>query len=118
MTPSYKLKNYNTAVRTVYTETNDLFPRDQHPDNRTGAEFIADLVKRVHRQEIKPQMWYPMKKSISRVGKPIMCVNTGTHYSSILQACKDLKLDNTRMVKHLRGDLRYKYVNGYRFKLA
>lgn len=35
--------DYSYPVRTKYTEINQLFPRGQHPDERTNKEFLRDL---------------------------------------------------------------------------
>ena len=42
----YRIVNSLKPVRTKYTERNDIFPRQMHPDTRTAKEFFADMERR------------------------------------------------------------------------
>lgn len=58
MKPSLKNKKTDSPVRTRYTETDCLFPRGQHPDDRTNKEFLRELENKlfVKKVEAKAKM--------------------------------------------------------------
>ena len=100
------VKNYNCAVRTTYTETNDLFPREQHPDKRTNAQFLIDMGMKKVQKRLHSGKWYPLQRQPGRTGRPVRCINTGKTYDSIRDAANDLKLDNTNLGRHLKGHIK------------
>jgi hypothetical protein len=98
------------VIRTTYTEHNDLFPRGQHPDERSNKQFCIDMG---WRKSERTGRWYPNKKvNFMR----IICLTTGKEYKSIRQAAKELNLDNGAIGKHIAGDINYTHVGGLKFE--
>ena len=56
----------NREVYPAFTwlrENNDLFPREQHPDQRSNAEFLRVIkFKKEFKKTVKKLKWYPNVK--------------------------------------------------------
>jgi len=94
----------------IHSDKEDvLFPRGQHPDTRSNAQWLKDMD-----MKIEPKKWYPSMGG--RPGKEIICLKTGKRYKSIRDAAKSLKVDSTNLGKHLNGHSSYSHINGLKFE--
>jgi hypothetical protein len=80
-----------------------LFPRGEHPDQRSDREFLRAIEKKVYITGRRPP------NSIV-----LMCLNNGKEYSSIKAVKEDLGISTVNIQKHLRGY--YSHIQGYKFK--
>lgn len=94
---SYKVRNYNCSVRTTYTEECDLFPRNQHPDQRSNKEWLIVMGFAKNHSKNKYNIG---------VGKSLICVTNGKSYKSQREAAIDLKIDPKTVAVYLRGKSR------------
>jgi len=101
------VKNYSPAVKTKYTETNDLFPRCMHPDERTNKEFLRDLENKLFKRQYEEK-----QKRMYRNGR-IMCVQTGVEYESAADAEYRLKLPRGHVATKLRGTFKHARGNSF-----
>lgn len=120
---SEKRKSESPSCTEGEIKTYDMFFRGDHPDKRSDEEFIHDLnVKLNIIKTVKKEtpvaysfQWYPRRK-IGRIGYGVKCINNGDTYKSIKDASIALKIDNTNLGRHLRGDKRHSHVKGYKFE--
>jgi len=95
-------------IETIELGRCPIFPRGQHPDTRSNAQWLKDFA-----MKNKPRTWYPSRR---RIGREILCLNTGARYGSIRDAATALKVDNTNLGKHLNGHPSYSHINGLKFE--
>lgn len=86
---------------------NDLFPRGQHPDERSDREFLRDMENKMFKRK------YESRKPNSI---PVMCITDGRTYAGVRIAEKAYRIHPGNLGKHLRGESNYRHVNGLRFK--
>lgn len=99
---------------------NDLFPRCQHPDNRTIREAVTAIRMKLGMKPIKyNDKWYPRESTRPYRSnmKPVLCLDTGVVYASYREACEQLDLRIDSMSKHLKGYSSQTSVKGLRFRL-
>jgi len=93
----------------------DLFPREQHPDERTAKEFFADMEKKNFKRKFvekvinEARVRYPNRK-------PIICLTTGEVFEGVNLAARKYDLANGNLNRHLKGDPQYNHCKGLKFQ--
>lgn len=85
----------------------DLFPRGEHPDERTAKEFFRDMENKIFKRK------YESRKPNT---VPVICITDGRTYAGVRIAEKAYGIHPGNLGKHLRGERSYGHVKGLRFK--
>lgn len=115
--PRKRKVSENQAAKCSKAELNtyDQFFRGEHPDKRTGAEFLRDMGFKMAEKKRSSLLWYPIKSTAGRNGMEIKCVQNGHTYGSMRHAARELGINHTNLSKHLKGDKAYSHCGGYNF---
>ena len=90
-----------------------IFPRGQHPDERTNKQFLEILYEKRGLKESKVQdKYYPKFRRSAKC--KLFCITNGKTYYSVKQIECEFGGDfRSRMSKHLKRE--YKTINGLEF---
>jgi len=100
----------------IHSDKDDvLFPRGDHPDNRTAKQFFEDMDRKNFKRKFvdkvigEARIKYPNRK-------PVICLTTGDVFEGINLAEAHFGIARGNLGKHLKGDDQYRHVKGLRFK--
>jgi len=87
---------------TQIKETDYLFPREQHPDNRTAQEFFRDMAFKQFMKKQKPKV---KRCNFFATSRAVVCITTGETFVSVTSAANAHGINKGQLSKHLNGHM-------------
>jgi len=113
------MKSKPTVIRetfpshTAVTERDCLFPREQHPDNRTAQQFFRDMAFKQFMKSKKPKQ---KVRDFFTISKPVVCITTGETFVSVTAAANAHGINKGQLSKHLNGHFTDMYGMVFKFQ--